>query len=503
MNPKLKSLLAVAGLATLAGCGVTGAPERAYDVRQPKANVVRTFTNFSESLRCMDNLFARFGVANVVITSDGIPDATGKVAAGTKDMLISAISKMSVRSKAFAFVDFDQRQEDVANLQQLVGFTDEFRVPSYYIRGAITQLDEGVIAESIGGSLALPNFELGASKDQVVSVIATDMNIGKLVTRQIMAGMSASNSVVVRRSGAAGDIGGTIKKVGLSFNISMNKQEGLHQATRTLIELSAIEILGKLTRVPYWRCLKIEQTNPYVVAETREWFDSMSKEGRVSYAQRALKAAGEYRGPAHGRLDSSTREAIGRFQSKNSLIATGSVDFDLYRTLISKDIALGKGSAPNVTKPAPDKQVASVPLRISMTTPKGVAPVYRLKEQLSMTVTTSRDAFIYCYYQDARGSVARIFPNKFRPNALISANSPLDLPGNNSRFGIIFDTAGAKEEVLCIASTQEVGLRLPNKLKQKDLSPLPVASLDELVSAYRKVTSSGVTNARLPISVRK
>lgn len=501
MNPKLKSLLAVAGLAALAGCGVTAAPERAYDVRQPKTNVVRTFTNFSDSLRCMDTLFARFGVENVVITSDGIPDATGKVAAGTKDMLISAISKMSVRSKAFTFVDFDQRQEDVANLQQLVGFTDEFRVPSYYIRGAITQLDEGVIAESVGGSVAFTNFELGASKDQVVSVIATDMNIGKLVTRQIMPGMSASNSVVVRRNGAAGDIGGTIKKVGLSFNISMNKQEGTHQATRTLIELSAIEILGKLTRVPYWRCLKVEQTNPYVIAETREWFDGMTENGRVSFAQRALKAAGEYRGPAHGRLDSSTREAIGRFQSKNSLIASGSVDFDLYRTLIAKDIALGKD--PNAGRPAPVPQMATVPLQISMTTPKGVAPVYRLKEQLSMTVTTSRDAYVYCYYQDARGSVARIFPNKFRPNALINANNPLDLPGNNSRFGIIFDTAGAKEEVLCVASTQEVGLRLPNKLKQKDLSPLPVSSLDELVGAYRKVASSGVTNARLSISVQK
>jgi curli biogenesis system outer membrane secretion channel CsgG len=485
----------------LAACGITSAPERAYEVREPKSQIARTFTNFNESLQCMDVLLMRHGIRNVVITSDGIPDATSKVNAGTKDMLISAVSKMSVRSKAFAFVDFDQNQEDIASLHKLVGFTDEFRVPNYYIRGAITQLDEGVLAESIGGSLAFTDFEFGASKDQVVSVISTDMNVGQLTTRQILPGISASNSIVVRRSGIGGDVGATIKKVGLSFNISINKQEGMHQATRTLIELSAIEILGKLTKVPYWQCLQIEQTNPHVIAEAREWFKGMSKREQVSFAQRALASAGDYAGPVNGRLDQSTKSAVARYQARKDQIASGRVNFDLYRSLIAEDLALGE--KPASFKKEPLKVKIPDPLQISMTTPRGISPVYRVKETLKMTVKTSRDAYVYCYYRDARGTIARVFPNKFNPDPYVIAGRSVSIPGEKARFGIVFDRPNAQEKVLCVASHRELGLKLPDGLRKKDLAPLPVSSLDEVVSAYQKLDSGRVAQANLSIRVEK
>src|SRR5919206_3487976 len=79
-------------------------------VQQPKAQPVRNVTSFSESLRCMDELLRNFGVNDIVVTSAGIPDATGEIKTGTKEMLISAISQMSVESNAFRFVDFDQSE---------------------------------------------------------------------------------------------------------------------------------------------------------------------------------------------------------------------------------------------------------------------------------------------------------------------------------------------------------------------------------------------------------
>ena len=74
-------------------------------------------------------------------------------------------------------------------------------MPNYYIRGAITQLDEGVIADSAGASIAGSAFSLGFSADQVTSVVSMDMNIGDLMTRQILPGMSAHNSISVTRTG--------------------------------------------------------------------------------------------------------------------------------------------------------------------------------------------------------------------------------------------------------------------------------------------------------------
>ena len=113
------------------------------------------------SLRCMDDLFLEFGKTNYLVTAQEIPDATGKVQTGTKEMLISSISQMSVKSNAFNFVDF----EDYGSVFVLGSFLAApggppvpagFEVPNFYIRGAITQLDSGVIAESASGGIGSP-----------------------------------------------------------------------------------------------------------------------------------------------------------------------------------------------------------------------------------------------------------------------------------------------------------------------------------------------------------
>src|SRR5579859_7102762 len=70
-------------------------PETAQIAAQPQTAPARTITSFNDALRCMDELFLAQGKKDIYITSAGIPDATGMVAAGTKEMLITAISKMS------------------------------------------------------------------------------------------------------------------------------------------------------------------------------------------------------------------------------------------------------------------------------------------------------------------------------------------------------------------------------------------------------------------------
>ena len=267
-------------------------PETAHIAAQPQTAPVRTITSFNDALRCMDELFLAQGKKDIYITSAGIPDATGMVAAGTKEMLITAISKMSATSGAFRFVDYDPTQLDVQVLSELVGLRDNFVAPNYYIRGAITQLDSNVLSSSAGAGISTPYLDLAVSRDQVVSVMSLDLNIGKLVTRQIIPGMSASNSIAVVRSGKGGDVGGVIGKAGLSISVSLDRSEGFHQAVRNLVELSTIEAVGKLTRVPYWQCLQIDQTNPTYRTEAREWFDTMSQAERVRFVRTNLAGAG-------------------------------------------------------------------------------------------------------------------------------------------------------------------------------------------------------------------
>lgn len=124
-------------------------PAIAPVVSEAKTTPNKTISSFTTSLQCMDTLLWQHGKSDIYIMTSGIPDATGKVAAGTKEMLITAISRMSARSNAFRFVDFEPNPtSDVTALSALIGVQPNFVVPSYYIRGAVTQLDESVLSET-------------------------------------------------------------------------------------------------------------------------------------------------------------------------------------------------------------------------------------------------------------------------------------------------------------------------------------------------------------------
>ena len=97
--------------------------------------------------------------------------------------------------------------------------------------------------------------------------------------------------------------------------------------------------------------------------------------------------------------------------------------------------------------------------------------------------------------------MTRIYPNQFQPDAYAIAGRALAIPGE-AGFDIVFDRPGASEQVACVASASEIGVRLPPQLQTPDLAPMPVRSLDEVVAAYRQLERSRLVEARLPIRVQ-
>ena len=79
----------LAGAFLLAGSQVFALDEATADsarvINNAKAPPIKTVTNFTQALRCMDELFLAFDKRGIVITSGGIPDETGKVRTGTKE----------------------------------------------------------------------------------------------------------------------------------------------------------------------------------------------------------------------------------------------------------------------------------------------------------------------------------------------------------------------------------------------------------------------------------
>ena len=290
------------------------------------------------------------------------------------------------------------------------------------------------------------------STDQVASVVSVDMNIGNVFTRQMIPGVSARNSIVVRRTGKSADAGATIDKLGLNFNLSFNRSEGMHAAVRTLVELSTIEVLGKLTQVPYWRCLEIEQTNPEVEQQARDWFHQMKPKDRVTFVQRALKGMGRYNGEISGQLDSATREAIGVYQSEHQLIADGKVNFDLYASLIAEDLALGKTPKSEATPVAfqPREAPRITPVAVNVTTPRGPLNRFASGEVVQVSVETTADAFTYCYYQDGAGASRSSVPQSVHARSAAVCRADSAAAGSSTlRSGPRYTWHQRKNHVLC------------------------------------------------------
>lgn len=487
-NKKIALLLGLAATLSVAGC-VTDMPDpqKTATISQPKSRPSRSVTSFSEALRCMDRLFIEHNKTGLVITSTGIPDATGKVAAGVRDMLISSVSEMSRTSKAFKYVDWVADEGDtVSNItRQLYSTGDlDIEVPQVYIRGSVSQVDDNVQVGSQSAGLTTGVLDIGGGRDRSVGAVTLELHLGDLKTRTILPGADSVNTLSFSKDSKAVDAGASGKMIvnfGLNFDFSLDTAESIGQATRTLVQLAAIELMGKWTQVPYWTCLQVDNTNPGAMGQLQDWYDVMSEKERIDLFQAGLKGAGYYNGAVNGQFNEELRRAIGKYQADKSLVVTGDVSFEVYRTLMT-----GQVNMKALPKEPPKIKVAKAsesPIDVTITTNRPNNLPYHVGDALQVHVSLSRVGFPYCYYRDGSGNIAQIYPNRFQPDRQISAGNALTIPdmSNAESFKLEFDRKGVEEEVMCLATDVDVGTMLPAHLKvSKDLIPLNVRSLDQV-----------------------
>lgn len=510
-------LLLAHGLAVADGDTDNGAMVTA--AAAPKTPAVKTITNFSQALRCMDELFLGFGKQGIIITSAGIPDETGKVNMGTKEMVINAIAKMTLKSNAFEFIDFHSKNDDLAGLFAATGDADRKR-PDYYIRGSISQMDSNAASSNKGIGFSLPFLDFGYSKDESFDLISMDMSIGEAATRKILPVTSTSNTMVIKKGGRSGEGGGKLGKLGLSFNIDLSRTEGLGATTRTLIELGLIESLGKFTQVPYWKCLDTDITNPVIRDQAREGFDNMKEKDQILFVQRKLGGSmNRYSGPMNGLMNDSLKNAVAEYQAQTGLIADGKVNFDLYASLLddtqnmlaaapTKPQAPPAYQPPAYQPPSPAATSAAPPVvmtsasapafSVNLQTSRGTRPSFKVGELLNLNLSLNGNGTAYCYYEDFNKTTVRLFPNRFHADSSLRAGAIMQLP--NSGFKITLDQPG-RERVACIGADHE--LLVPSSLSGvKDLTPLRVRSIDDIIGQFKQNNPMAVSSV-VEISVTR
>ena len=478
----------------------------AVEANRQKNAPVKTITSFSQALRCMDELFLSFGKQGIIITSAGMPDETGKVNTGTKEMLISTISRMTLKSSAFEFIDFHSKNDDLATLFASTGDADRKR-PDYYIRGSITQMDDNAVRTNKGAGFSLPFLDFGVSKDDSFDVVSMDMSIGEVNSRRILPNTSTSNTMVIKKSGRSGEAGGKLFKLGMSFNVDISRSEGVGATTRALVELGLIETLGKFTQVPYWKCLDTDLTNPAIRTQALEDFESMKDKDRILFVQRKLGGSmNRYRGPMNGVMNDQLKTAVSEYQVSVGLVADGKINFDVYASLID-DIqnqlaAVSKvAPEPQAYVPPPPQAVTTpsvatpysagaAPFMLNLQTDRGGKPTFKVGEFLNMSMSMNGNGTAYCYYEDVTKTTARIFPNQFHADSSLKSGTVMRLPTGG--FKIRFDQPG-RERVACIGADREL-LVPPSLVGARDLTPLKVKSVDDIVGMFRQNNPTAVAS---------
>ncbi len=503
----------LAGALVLAGCQTMSNPQTASVVAQPDTPVVKNMTSFTNALRCMDDLFLAYGKRDIIITSDGLPDQTGEVRAGTKEMMISALSKMTAKSNAFRFVDVERSGDAVFYFNQILTNHDTQRksFPSYYIRGAFTQVDRGILQDNQGIGVAFDFVSLGYEQDQLVSLISMDLNMGKTTDLEILPGISSTNTIATVKSGRGAEVEGLVPKANIYLNFSNDRAQGTHAAARTLVELGLIELLGKFTRVPYWRCLEIESTNPEMMAQIRDWYDQMSPADRVRLTASALRGIGYYQGADTTETNRALVDAINRYKAEKDLIANGRIDFDLYYRFIADDMARRgpSGGQPLQAPPvspslmASDSETAGYdPLGLTLTPVTPSRGSFRAGDSLAIDVSVSQTANLYCYYQASDGTIARVFPNRFDSNPTIKPGLPQRIP-TKGRFSIVLDKTGTEENVACVATQSPYqNKKIPSVLLQPDLQPLKESSLGDIIYQHQGLDKMKTSIQTVTIAVQ-
>lgn len=465
----------------------------------PEAQAQKNVTNMSDSLRCMDRLFIEYGIRDMVVLTEDLHDNTKKMNVGARDMLTSAVSDMTKRSRAVRLITFGGDVSNLVNWLNASGGNSQVYTfkPDFDIRGSISQMDDNLVQQRKGGGLTLSMVDADKSTDASASVIGLDLGIISTQTMELLPGVTTRNSILVVKEGSAVGFGATgsiyKQKFGINYNFSFDSNESAAQAVRTLIELGVIELFGKLTRVPYWNCLGIDQNHPLIKEEIGDWYFTLDRENKiVPYIQNQLRIRNVYGGPVDGSLNQEFRAVVPKARKALGLTEESQIDEALFSGLInlkSKAIAFPKDPVAHTTvaklkakkktkkkKKRKKRSIADEPEEAAeglLSVPKVSLnlPAVQPGKEISLSATSSANTFLYCYFQTGDQQLMRIFPNRFTPDPWMGKEKPLHIAGN-MKFQLKAGPIKQEERVFCFNTTTDVTASLPVSARGGDFEPL-------------------------------
>jgi Domain of unknown function (DUF4384) len=355
------------------------------------------------------------------------------------------------------------------------------------------------LGASLVSAVTGPLFGVRFNRSQQSSVMGFDASVVSTADLSLMPGASSKNTVVVSRDEtSAGDGLAQIRNSSLSFNFVVSRNEGVAQSLRNMVELSTIELTGKLLRLPYWSCLNLDVKHPEVQREMQDWFLSMQGSVEITrFFQEQLRFRKFYDGPMDGKTNAAYSAALTAYRQALGAGTEGEPDFAVWQAFLLRAIpapppqpfvadkaAGGQGVAAGAAATSAAKEI-KLSLQVSKTR-------YRKGDPVELTLSASQPAYVYCYVQSpTTGKIQRIFPNRFAREPRVEANQPLVLPGQG--FKVAAGGDGVKQQVVgCLATEREVYNDLPPPLRWGDFEDIKLGTFEEIRDAFLQVAKAPV-----------
>lgn len=478
--------------------------EKGITEQTPLVTPTKSASAMREGLACMDRMLAAEQVPATLIAVKSIPDPSGLFSTGTKEMLITAISRMSRTSQAFRVVDYEVdalKQDTVQTMTSLLlnNGQIELRKPQIYISGAISFGDKTVVSKrrSIGVSTA--NTDTGYSWDVLGSVVGLDLHLGDMNSRTLYPGLDSANELVVATGGKGVEIGGRatglpkhIYRMGVQYEVAADNNQGAGAAVRLLVDLAAIELVGKWAKIPYWQCIDYEQNHPEFKRQMRAWYEEQTATDRINLAQRVLQAQGVWSGPVDGNDSTALRNALAAYQASLDMTPVGIVNFETYTGLLrnyvgmSAEDKLASSYSPQSNElklrehALPMNEPAHNGLTVALLGQK--EPRLQIGNSVVLRIAPARSGFLYCYYKDAANVVSQIYPNPQQQAVVAQGNMGLMVPDVSQSNSFLIETARAgTEQVYCAMTAKPLTGRVPAALTNAKLEPLAGVTTIETV----------------------
>lgn len=500
--------------------------------RGPVSAPQKNYTNMQDSLRCMDRLFLENGIRDLVVLTEDIVDNSRKMQVGARDMLISAVSDMTRRSRAVRLITFGADQVNLVNWLNASGTNNRVYTfkPDFSIRGSISQMDDNLTNRRQGAGASLGPISYDKSNDSSAAVLGMDLAIISTQTMELLPGVTSRNSIVLLKEGegSGGGLAGSVSKqrFGVNFDFSFNRNEGSAQAVRTLVELATIELFGKLTRVPYWSCLGVNDQHPVVLEEIGDWFFTLEREGKVvPYVQNQLRIRGVYRGPVDGSLNPEFVAVVPHARKALGLRPEGDLDEPFFAGLINlktKGLGIPAETVAHLTtqqfnqrndarvansrntiaknsrktrsindapeqanqSPAAMNAVLGKPAPLTVNIPP-VAP----GAEVPLAIKSNQTSFAYCYYQDAPNQWMRVFPSRYVPDSLVQAGKPVDITGG-AKLQIKAGAKNQPEKLACFNASDDFDAQISPEIRGADFEPNPGLTLERIRMEFAQFTSN-------------